>query len=447
MRGINDTYAPVVAFSTVRLFLITSLMLGWPSCSIDFSNAFIQAKRDTPLYMHLPRGFKSKPGHILKLIRSLYGAKDAPKLWITLLFKAIKKLGFNQSEYDPCMWYKPDIYIIIFVDDCGICAKVDSLVDTFISDLEKEGFKLTKESSFAEFLGIQYTTMSNGDIHLTQQGLISKILTSTSLTDSNPNKLPSSTECLGINPDGEYMSEDWNYPSIIGMLLYLTTNTRPDLAFAVSQVARFTHTPKQSHAVAVKTIVRYLKGTLNMGTIVKKATKMDLTCFVDADFAGLFKRDPDHSITSAKSRTGYIIKLGECPLIWKSQLQPIISLSTAESEYYALSQAMRVLLPLRGIANELLSKVSFPSNLSTLKNNLRATVKEDNTSALSLATEQRLTSRTRHYHVRWHFFWQSINDGKVEVIYVATKDQDADYLTKGLPWVTFQANRKRVQGW
>ena len=184
-----------------------------------------------------------------------------------------------------------------------------------------------------------------------------------------------------------------------------------------------------------------------MGTIVKKATKMDLTCFVNADFAGLFKRDPDHSITSAKSCTGYIIKLAECPLIWKSQLQPIISLSTAESEYYALSQAIHVRLPLRGIANDLLYQVSFPSSLSTLKNNLQATVKEDNTSALSLATEQRLTSRTRHYHIRWHFFWQSINDGKVEVIYVATKDQDADYLTKGLTCELFEHCHELNQGW
>ena len=131
------------------------------------------------------------------------------------------------------------------------------------------------------------------------------------------------------------------------MLLYLSTNTRPDIAFAVSQVARFTHNPKLSHGIAVKMIIRYLKGTMTKGTIVKKASCLQLDCFCDADFAGLYSRDPHTSLSSAKSRGAYLIKLSGCPLIWKSHLMPTICLSTAESEYYALSQSMRVLLPIR----------------------------------------------------------------------------------------------------
>ena len=231
------------------------------------------------------------------------------------------------------------------------------------------------------------------------------------------------------------------------MLLYLSTNTRPDIAFAVSQIARFTHNPKQSHATAVKIIIRYLKGTASEGTIVNKAIKLTLTCHCDADFAGLFKKDPDTAISSAKSRTGYIVKLGECPLIWKSQLQATIALSTAESEYYALSQAMRVLLPIRALVIEMVSMITFPRHLQVLTNTFTATVYEDNTSALALATEQRLTSRTRHYHVRYHHFWSSISDGNVEVVYVDTTQQDADYLNKMASFEVFTSNRRRVQGW
>ena len=448
MRGITDTFAPVVAFSTVRIFLIFSLLLGWFTCSIDFSNAFIQAHRTKPIYMHLPRGFKTKkPGYILKLIRSLYGAKDAPKLWTKHLFKALRELKFTQSSLDPCLWYKYDIFIVIFVDDCGICSKTEAIADEFIKAVSDKGFKLTKEDSFAEFLGIQYEHHDNGDVHLTQKGLIKKILEATGLTEANINKVPASKETLGIDPTGEPIAEPWSYPSVIGMLLYLTTNTRPDIAFAVSQVARFTHSPKQSHAIAVKMIIRYLKGTMDYGTIVKKSDKLSLTCFCDADFAGLFQRDPNPEPSSAKSRTGYIIKLSGCPLIWKSQLQPTISLSTAESEYYSLSQAMRVLLPIRALIEEVMSNVDIPPQLRTLGNHIRATVHEDNTSCLSLATDQRITSRTRHYHVRWHFFWHHVNKGDVEVVYVETSQQDADYLTKSLPSEPFLANRRRVQGW
>jgi len=193
----------------------------------------------------------------------------------------------------------------------------------------------------------------------------------------------------------------WNYPSVIGMLLYLSTNTRPDIAFAVSQVARFTHNPKLSHGTAIKMIIRYLQGSMTKGTIVKKASNLQLDYFCDADFASLFTKDPHASLSSAKSRGAYIIKLSGCPLIWKSQLMPTICLSTAESEYYALSQSMRFLLPIRSMLIERIKNMSFPSQLQVFNNNISTTSHEDNTDALTLANNQRITSRTRHCHVRW----------------------------------------------
>jgi hypothetical protein len=244
------------------------------------------------------------------------------------------------------------------------------------------------------------------------------------------------------------MSETWNYRSIIGMLLYLSGNTRPDISYAVSQVARFSHAPKQSHAIAVKKILRYLKRTSTMGTIISISKReLILDCFVDADFAGLFKRDPDHEPSSVKSRTGYIIKLAGCPLIWKSQLQTSIALSTGESEYSALSQSMRALLPLRELVLEIISNVDIPKPLCSMNSTIQSNVHEDNSSALILANEQRLTSRTRHYAVKWHFFWDHVRNGDVNVIKVATVDQCADYLTKGLVRDIFERCRRLSQGW
>ena len=300
IEGSGDTYSPVVAFSTVRLFLIVSMILDWPTCSIDFANAFVQATNPHTTYMKIPLGFRSsKRNTVLKLLKSLYGHTLAPRLFFNLLFQSLTKLKFIQSVYDECLWYRDDIFIIIFVDDCGICAKNVALIEDLIANLEKMGFKLTKESTFAEFLGIQYTKIDTNHVHLTQKGLIKKILEATGLTDSNPNKLPASKEPLSIDPDGKPFNENWNYPSVIGMLLYLSTNTRPDIAFAVSQVARFTHNPKLSHGIAVKMIICYLKGTMTKGTIVKKASCLQLDCFCDAAFAGLYSRDPHTSLSSA----------------------------------------------------------------------------------------------------------------------------------------------------
>ena len=165
------------------------------------------------------------------------------------------------------------------------------------------------------------------------------------MEDCNPNATPTSQVALGADKDGEPMNESWNYKSIVGMLLYLSTNTRPDIAFAVSQVCRFSSNPKKSHASAVKTILRYLKGTQDKGTIIRPSeNQFSLDLYVDADFCGLFNREDPRDPNSSKSRTGYIIKLGGWPIVWKSQLQTHISLSTTEAEYSALSSALKTLM-------------------------------------------------------------------------------------------------------
>ena len=117
------------------------------------------------------------------------------------------------------------------------------------------------------------------------------------------------------------MTDSWNYRSIVGMLLYLATNTRPDISFAVSQVARFSHNPKKSHATAVKTIIRYLAGTKDKGVIYKRPKALTLECYVDADFAGLYNREDHENSNCVKSRTGYRISVAGCFVLCKSQLQ------------------------------------------------------------------------------------------------------------------------------
>ena len=143
------------------------------------------------------------------------------------------------------------------------------------------------------------------------------------------------------------MKETWGYSLIVGSLLYLSSNSCPDIAFAVSQVARLSPFPKQSHAAAIKMIVRYLAGTMDKGTIVTPNDSFKLDCYVDADFAGLHGCEPQDNPISARSRTGYIVFLCGCPLLWKNQLQTKTALSTFHAEYVALSIALRQVLSLR----------------------------------------------------------------------------------------------------
>ena len=457
-EGDFETYAPVVSFSSVRLFLAWSLMLGWYTCSIDFSNAFIQATLKDPTFIHLPRGFHSNESEqtCLKLKKSLYGLSVAPRLWYQHLWNALKELGLVASKHDACLLLRKDLIVICYVDDLGIQAPTKDIVDQLIKQLRDKGFDLTFEGTFSEYLGIQYTTVSDNEIKMTQEGLIKKIIEATGLEECSSNKTPSTKEALGSDIDGEPMTDEWNYRSVIGMLLYLSTNTRPDIAYAVSQVARFSHNPKKSHATAVKMIIRYLSGSKNQGVTYKRPNKLCVDCYVDADFAGLYRREPPENPTSVKSRTGYIISVGGCYITCKSQLQSTIALSTSEAEYGALSQAMRTLIPIRETLLEIIKTVDMvdatgkhPFGNRTTISSFQTVVHEDNSAALGLAVNQKVTSRTKHWCVKFHFFWSYVNNkqNNTSCVKVDTKEQKADYLTKGLTKDVFENCRFLNQGW
>jgi hypothetical protein len=336
--------------------------------------------------------------------------------------------------------------VVCFVDDLGVSGKDQRIIDDFVLKLRSKGFELEIEGSFEQFLGIKFERNErDGTTELTQKGLIKKIIAETGLESCKPNLTPASQLPLGMDDDGDLMSESWTYSSVIGMLLYLSTNTRPDISFAVSQVGRFCSNPKQSHATAVKTIVRYLAGTADKGMILAPRGDLKIELFCDADFAGLYKREPERSADSARSRTGYIVKLSGCPLVWKSHLQSEIALSTLEAEYSALSQALRTLLPLKRILTGVADIVSLPREVQAT---ILAEVFEDNQGCIALATNHRLTSRTKYFHVKWHWFWHHYAvHREFQVTYIPSALQDADYLTKQLPKDVFRANRQRNQGW
>ena len=253
--------------------------------------------------------------------------------------------------------------VVLYIDDVGIAYTNQSDLDTLaVANLTRKGLEFTMEGTFTDFLGIIFVQdpTINNTVTLTQTGLIKKIIDATGMSDCNPNGTPAIQQTLGIDPDGKAMQEDWSYPSIVGMLLYLSTNTQPHISFAVSHVVRFHHNPKRSHASAIKTTVCYLHRTSDKGTIVCPTGDLSLNCYIDADFSILYGRDPDYSPISAKSRTGYIIILGGCPILWKSQLQTEISLLTLKAEYSALSASMGTLLPLRSMLLEVVDTLRLP---------------------------------------------------------------------------------------
>ncbi|MGH7974287.1 MAG: reverse transcriptase domain-containing protein [bacterium] len=439
-----DTYAPVVQWSTVRLMMTMASVMNLKSVQVDYNNAFAQARLKEPIYVEIPRGFRANDDgtKVLMLHSSLYGLRQAAERWFDKISTGLIKRGFQQSAIDPCLFFHKNMICLIYVDDCLFFARNEADIHAMIKDLRKE-FDLVVEDDVSTYLGIKIKKLADDRLEMSQPYLIERILEATGMKDCNGKSTPALEFPIGTDKEGADRQDEWSYASVIGMLMFLQANTRPDISFAVHQCARFTHNPKKSHEEAVKHICRYLQGTKEKGIIYRPTKDLSLDCYVDADFAGLWHAEDDQDPTCVRSRTGYVITFGGCPLLWVSRLQTEIALSTTEAEYIALSQSMRDLLSLKRVVTEIVE--SFGKDLRQTATH--STVFEDNNGALSLAHTPAMTPRSKHIAVKYHFFREHVRRGTMVVKKIDTDKQKADILTKGLGRIKFERIREMLIGW
>ena len=452
-----ESFAPVVSWNTVRVLLVLTVVLGLKSTQVDYLAAFCQAPIDTEVYIDPPRGWERlnqmglpitfKPGHVLRLKRSLYGLVQSPKNFFQHLKSNLIKTGFRQSDHDPCLFLSDTVICLVYVDDCLFFGKEQSHIDAAINRITETGMVLEVENDAAGFLGVNINRLEDGTIELTQPGLANKIVEALGMQDANPKSTPAPIEPLGRDINGAPFSQEFNYASIVGMLMYLCMHSRPDISFAVNQCARYTHHPTQKHATYLKRIGKYLKNTAEKGLVIRPSTedKLGLTCYVDADFAGLWHREDEQDPHCVRSRGGWVITMASCPVIWKSKLLPLICLSTMESEYVALSTACRDLLPLHEEVKEIGKALGLPEETFM---NLKTTIWEDNQAALKLANLELpyMTNRSKHIAIKYHWFRAFV--GKLWTVEpIDTKEQLADIFTKGLPKDLFEHLRRKLMGW
>ena len=465
-----DTYAPVVQWSSIRLLLSIVLTEGWATRQVDYTNAFAQADLSEEVYVEYPKMFapKSKADRVLKLRKSLYGLRQAPRTFFEKLRDGLLERLYTQSEFDPCMFMKEGILCAVYVDDTIFAGPDAAVLDAEISALgvsatnQNHTFQLRDEGELGAFLGIQIEKSGPATFTLTQPGLTAKVIAAAGMSDCNSVPTPTGKNAVGSDLDGSLFQEIWNYRTIVGMLMFLSANTRPDIAFAVHQVARFSHAPRNSHAVAIKRILRYLQGTRDKGLILNPTSDQRVDCYVDSDFAGLFGAEHPQDPVSVKSRTGYVILYRNTPILWVSKLQTQIALSTMEAEYVALSQSMRDLIPLRQLLKEMMvivflrdpdirysthSKAFADVVESTSVLIDQSTVFEDNHACLKFARTATLSPRTKHIGIPYHWFRSQIVSLDIHIAPIATNNQLADQLTKGLLEQPFVLSRFRLMGW
>ena len=281
-----DTYAPVVTWQTVRLFLILSLLLGWQSRQLDFVMAYPQAPAVMLLYMRLPQGYQrcrmTRKTHALKLICNVYGQKQAGRVWNKFMDKGMKDIGFTPSKLDPCLYYRGSVLFLVYIDDCIVFGPNAQDIDQVVTDLQScpQQFTVDDQADVGDFLGIQIKRQADSSVHLSQPHLMDSIMKDLHLQQgSNPKTTPTVTSTLlHKDTDGPDMQPEFDYRSVIGKLNFLEKSTRPDISVSVHQCTQFSDSPKKSHAEAVKHIGRYLLAMRGKGLVIHPKKDWHFDC-------------------------------------------------------------------------------------------------------------------------------------------------------------------------
>jgi hypothetical protein len=451
--GVNyfETYSPVVMWFSLRTLLTLSLLNRWHTRQIDFILAYPQAPIEFDMYMELPKGIEMADGsrktHVLKLLKNLYGQKQAGRVWNQHLVKGLIKIGFEQSEIDECVFYRSKTIFVVYVDD-GIFAGPDSKeIDQAIDDLRSAGFDVEDKGDIKDYLGVHVTKLTDGRLKLCQPHLTQQIVSDIGLPKNVTTRIvPAlSSKILKRDEKAPLYRGSFHYRSIIGKLNFLEKSTRPDIAYAVHQCARFCEDPKQTHFDAVIHLAKYLAGTVDQGIILDPKHDKSFEVYADADFAGNWNKITAHKDPStAKSRSGYVILFADCPIIWSSKLQTQIALSTTEAEYIALSQSLRETIPLMQLLEEFKGR-GYP--VVSTKPRVHCKAFEDNSGALELARLPKMRPRTKHINVVYHHFRDFVRKGLIEICPIKTTEQIGDILTKPLSQNSFLYLRKKLLHW
>jgi histone deacetylase 1/2 len=432
-RGFDftETFSPVVKPVTIRLILTIAITHKWSIQQLDVNNAFLNGILEEEVYMTQPQGFDSADSTLVcKLHKALYGLKQAPRQWFERLQGALIQLGFVSSKCDPSLFTYTTtgntVYLLVYVDDIIITSNNPSLLQSLIDKLN-QAFSLKHLGTLDYFLGIEVNQLPNGSLLLTQSKYIRDLLNRTNMLDSAPVSTPMQSTAKLSKTGSSALSDPFMYRSVVGALQYATL-TRPEISYSVNKVCQFMSHPLESHWVAVKRILRYLKGTLQQGLLLSPAppTKVpSLHAFCDADWAS----DPD----DRRSTSGAAIYFGSNLISWWSRKQTVVARSSTEAEYRSLAHATAELLWVQTLLKELGVSFSAP------------TIFCDNLSAVSLAHNPVMHSRTKHMEIDLFFVREKVISKQLHVLHVPGTDQWADVLTKPLSSSHFLALKPKLK--
>jgi hypothetical protein len=409
--------------------------------ALDIKGAFLQSPiTNYDLYIKLPDGFSAFGGYkYAKLLKSIYGLKQAARDWHEHQEKFILSQGFKKSTMDLCfyVYQKDDTTCIIYVhiDDYLLGCNSDAFYENFLIEFSKYTCYPTDVCDLGVPLNhmqiaIDYS-YEEGYVGFSSKRYILQTISRFGLHGCTPKSQPLPRN-LDLKFGGPSTCEE-TYRAIIGCLLWISRTLRVDIQFAVTYLSQFVSCCNEDHLSAAKHILRYLAGTADR--VIRYSTEEILDFVGPTDFDDnrlhiTVKCDSDYASDTSdhKSFTGFLIYLNGHLVDWVCRKQSLTATSTSEAEYIALSEACKTSLHLYQLLSEFFV-VHHP-----------ITVLCDSTSAQAMAENNLNSKRTKHIWITYRFVTDWINKGLFKIFHIGTKDNLADFMTKIPKDVNFITN-------
>jgi hypothetical protein len=428
----TKTFAPVAKATSIRLLAAIACQRGWHLDCFDATRAFLWGDLEEEIYLKLPDGFVNSstdptpPGStpVWRLLKSMYGLKQASRVWYSKIRGTLERIGFTRSDFDHALfhfsgrWQGTEVSCIIalHVDDGMGGSDSSDFLAWVKAEIMKE-FGLKDLGAAKQFLGVEFIRdLARKELWMHQSTYITTLLDDLGMGNCNPAKTPMDVNRSDFSTEPVLADRRTEYQMLIGKLLFLSICTRPDISYTVNSLAQHSSAPRQSNFDAIKRTLRYLKGTATLGLHYSTQTKHEPFTprgFSDSDWAG--ERD-------RRSVSGYAWFYGSCLIDWGSKKQQCVALSSTEAEYVALTTCIQSGIAIRSLANQLKLDIPPPT-----------IVKCDNEGAISLSSETSHQSRAKHIDIKYHFIRLHVENGTFEIVYVKSRDNCADILTKPLP--------------
>lgn len=430
----DETFSPVVRHDSIRTILSIAAVEDLEIIQLDVKTAFLNGELEEDLFMEQPEGFV-QPGRendVCHLKRSLYGLKQASRTWNKMFNEFLTRYGLVQSDADPCVYHQQDqdglTIVCIWVDDALVCSTRGEKQSDIVQFLQTQ-FEMTS-GSVESFVGLEVVrNRPEKTIHITQHQYIQRMLQKFGMLECKPLAIPADphTKLLARTTPSEEMDIDsGRYREAVGSLQYAAICTRPDICYAVNQVAQYSSAPNKSHWEAIKRIFRYLSSTSEHGLCFGPTKTLNhLKAYADADYAG--------NMDTRRSTTGFVFLMNGGPVTWATQRQRCTSLSTTEAEYIAQSEAAKEVVWARRLLEGLGFEQTQPTPFMC-----------DNMSSIRLVKNPELHRRSKHIDVRYHFVREQQENKTINVLYTPSVSQLADLFTKALPAPVFQTLRHAI---